>query len=185
MNADDDPERRIARVGLRLGWIALALMVLALIVAGAAIMTGRGGGPISGRATTEPMFGGGGTVTEIPSTPTLSPITTATETLPPAAPPNGPPTVSTAAPGATVSVAGVGNERPIACVDNVVSISGVDNTVVLTGHCSRVDVSGVKNTVTIDSADAIVVSGLNNVVTFDSGNPELDNSGVGNTLGQR
>jgi hypothetical protein len=60
----------------------------------------------------------------------------------------------------------------------------VDNKVVLTGHCSRVDVSGLKNVVTIDSADAIVVSGMNNAVVFHSGTPELDNSGLDNTLGR-
>lgn len=201
MTADGDPEQRIAdlerpllwsaadselpstspRIGLRLGWAALGLMAVALIVGGVAILSGRSSGPVSGHPT---MIGGGGTVTESPVAPTfsLSPSTPAAES------PVGPPTisapVSTPPSGDAVSVAGVGNHRTIACTDNAVSISGVDNMVVLTGHCSRVDVSGVRNTVTIDEADAISVSGMSNAVTFYSGTPELDNSGLDNNLGQ-
>jgi hypothetical protein len=53
---------------------------------------------------------------------------------------------------------------------------------VLTGRCSRVDVSGIENVVTIDEAGVIEVSGLNNKVTFRSGTPELRKSGIGNSL---
>jgi hypothetical protein len=45
-----------------------------------------------------------------------------------------------------------------------------------------VDVSGLENTVTVEAADGIVVSGLNNKVTFLSGDPELIDSGLGNTV---
>jgi hypothetical protein len=45
-----------------------------------------------------------------------------------------------------------------------------------------VTVSGVRNTVTVDAADAIVVSGMNNAVTFHSGTPQLENSGIDNSL---
>jgi hypothetical protein len=201
VTADEDPEQRIAelerpllqsaadseaitgspRVGLRLGWIALGLLVAGLVVGGGAILAGRSATPVSGRPT---MIGGGGTVAENPTTPTLSQRPTGTGIAPPLAPPSSAAPVPTTPSGQAVSVAGVGNERTIACTDNVVSISGVDNKVVLTGHCSRVDVSGLKNVVTIDSADAIVVSGMNNAVVFHSGTPELDNSGLDNTLGR-
>lgn len=204
-SADEDPEARIAdlerpllqsaadsehvaprlRLGLRLGWVALALMVAGLVVGGGAILAGRAASPVSGRPTAEPMIGGGGTVAERPTAPTPAlPAPEVSSVAPPAppeaeAPTSGPPA------GEAVSVAGVGNNRTIACTDNVVSVSGVNNTVVLTGHCTRVDVSGIENIVTVDSADAIGVSGMNNSVTFLSGTPELDNSGFGNSLGQR
>jgi hypothetical protein len=204
VTADQDPEQRIAdlerpllqsaartelpsdraRVGLRLGWIALALLVIGLIVGAGVILAGRGGSPVSGRPTTPPMIGGGGTVAERPTTPTVSPPAAPTEAAPPLGSPGGVTTVSPP-PGEAVSVSGVGNARTIVCADSAVSVSGVDNKVVLTGHCSRVEVSGVTNTVTIEEADAIIVSGLNNAVTFRSGAPELTNSGLGNTLGQK
>ena len=42
--------------------------------------------------------------------------------------------------------------------------------------------SGVRNTVTVEESDAIVVSGMDNNVTYRSGNPELEESGLRNTL---
>lgn len=201
MAADGDPEERIAdlerpllqsaansesssgspRIGLRLGWVALGLLSAGLIVGGVWILSGRSGEPVSGRPTT---IGGRGAVAESPAAPTFSLHPSTTEAEPPGAPPAGSAPVSTPPAGAPVSVAGVGNHRTIACADNPVDISGVDNVVVLTGHCTRVEVSGVRNTVTIDAADAISVSGMSNAVTFYSGTPELDNSGLDNTLGQ-
>jgi hypothetical protein len=58
----------------------------------------------------------------------------------------------------------------------------VDNTVVLTGRCTRVDISGIQNTVTIDEAGVIDVSGMNNKVVFHSGSPKLNESGIDNTV---
>lgn len=200
VNPGEDPEQRIAeleqpllqsaadsevlahspRVGLRLGWIALALLIIGLVVGGGTILASRSATPVSGRPT---MIGGGGTVTETPTTPTTSRYSPGAEIAPPVAPPSSAAPVSTPPSGEAVSVSGVGNERTIACTDNAVSISGVDNTVVLTGHCNRVVVSGVKNVVSVDGADAIVVSGMNNEVIFHSGTPELSNSGIDNALG--
>lgn len=200
MTSNEDPEQRIAdlerplllsaadsestthppRVGLILGWSAFGLMAVGLIAGGWAILSGRGDTTISGEPTTQPMVGGGGTVAESPSTPMVSPPAPPPIPTPPTVP--GP--VATPPRGGQVSVSGVGEERTIACEDNGVTISGVSNKVVLTGHCSLVDVSGIENTVTIESADSIGVSGLNNHVTFRSGTPQLDNSGIGNTLGQ-
>jgi hypothetical protein len=204
VTSGEDPEKRIAdlerplqssasasessthrgRVGLRLGWVALALMAVGLIAGGLVILAGRGTSVISGEPTMPPMIGGGGTVSESPSIPTPSPSVASATPGPSAAPRTGAAPVPTPPPGGQVGVSGVGEERTVACTDNGVSISGVSNKVVLTGHCGRVDVSGVENTVTIESADAIGVSGLNNHVTFHSGNPGLDNSGIGNTLGR-
>lgn len=188
----DDPEERIAeleqplirsaaesefpaatapRVGLRLGWALLGLMIIGLIVAGAAIFSGRVSGPVPGRPTTPAVADGRDPVAETSSATRLPIPSSSTQ-----AAPSGPQA------GTAVSVAGVGGKRTLECTNNQVSVSGVNNEVVLTGHCSRVDVSGVENTVTINTADAIVVSGLNNRVTFRSGTPELTNSGIGNTL---
>ena len=60
----------------------------------------------------------------------------------------------------------------------------MDNTVVISGHCSRVEVSGMDNNVTLDAADAIEASGMNNKITFHSGSPQIDKSGFSNTVEQ-
>ena len=195
MTAGDDPEERIAelerpllqsaaeseypatapRVGLRLGWAVLALMIVGLIVTGVAVFGGRPGGAVSGRPTTP---GGVGPVVQSPAAPTtpLPPKSRPLPSNPTGAAPSSPPFHG------AVSVSGVGGKRTIDCADNVVSISGVNNEVTLTGHCRSVDVSGVENTVTTDATDAIVVSGMKNTVTFRSGTPELTNSGFDNII---
>jgi hypothetical protein len=43
-------------------------------------------------------------------------------------------------------------------------------------------VTGVENTVIVESAEAIDVSGLDNAVTFLFGQPDLSRSGIGNTV---
>lgn len=178
MSDNDDPEQRIrdleaaqpaaaisdepTRTGLRAGWIALSLMILALVIGGGAMLVNHSHRTVPGRATSPEFDGGGGSFTASPPSP-------------PAAPP-APPA------GTSISVAGVGKQERYNCADSIVSISGVDNKVLLNGHCDRVDVSGVGNTVTIEESDAIVVSGMNNSVTYRDGNPELNKSGMNNTL---
>lgn len=171
-----------ARTGLRLGWLVLGVMILAVVVSGG-ILAGRltgGSRPVTGTPRT--VADGGGTFTQ----PTLEKPTL--EKPFPGAPSVVPPEKSTAPvtitppSGDSISVAGVGKTETIDCADRVASVSGVDNQVVLTGHCSRVDVSGVRNTVRIEESDAIVVSGMDNEVTFRSGDPELSRSGLGNSL---
>jgi hypothetical protein len=159
------------RPGLRLGWLVLAVMIAALVVSGV-MLAGRitGSRPVTGRPTAAEATGGG--TFSRPTPQRSSPER-------PPAPPTG---TFSPPPGDSVSVAGVGKSETIACKDRAASISGVDNEVVLTGHCVRVDVSGVRNTVTVEEADAIVVSGMDNNVTYRSGNPELDQSGLRNTL---
>jgi hypothetical protein len=87
-----------------------------------------------------------------------------------------------AAPGGQISFSGVGEVKTLACDDNVVSISGVSNTVTITGHCADVQVSGIENAITVDSTETIDASGMDNRVTFHSGDPEIGNSGSGNTV---
>lgn len=159
-----DPERRIAD---RVGWTVLGVLILGLVIGGVAIIAGRftdTNRPEAGTATAPTVVGGGGTVPR--SSPSrLSPTsTTSTPT------------------GRTVSIAGVGNERTITCDDTIVSISGVDNTVVLTGQCARVVVSGVKNVVTLERSGAIDISGMNNRIVFRSGTPDINQSGIDNTV---
>jgi hypothetical protein len=60
----------------------------------------------------------------------------------------------------------------------------VSNTVTITGHCAELSVSGVGNTISIDSADAIGVSGFDNRITYHTGAPHIENSGGDNEVGQ-
>jgi len=129
-----------------------------------------------------PGFSGGGGV--IASSPFKKPTGTKN---PGSSPPQfTPATPSSAviAPGAPISVSGVGSQRTITCNDSPVSVSGVSNTVKLRGHCTRLDVSGVQNVITVDDVDDIDVSGFNNRVTYHSGSPQIDNSGSSNTVSQ-
>lgn len=195
MTPEQDPEDRIAKLerspsvpnptgahattgtGMRVGWIVLGLLVVGLAVSGGVMVADRLNRPVAGRATSAAVPGDGEHTSTRPSVPPapVPPVTPTASTMPSPQPPAG-------TGGGPVSVAGLDTQKTISCLDNVVSISGVNNTVVLTGRCSRVDVSGIENVVTIDEAGVIEVSGLNNKVTFRSGTPELRKSGIGNTL---
>ncbi|OBJ53387.1 DUF3060 domain-containing protein [Mycobacterium sp. 1423905.2] len=93
-------------------------------------------------------------------------------------------TSPTAAPGASVTVSGMNENRTLACNDNVVTISGMSNTVVISGHCAKVAVTGMNNSVTVDAADTISASGLNNKITYHSGSPKINKSGNNNVVEQ-
>src|SRR6201999_4520018 len=83
------------------------------------------------------------------------------------------------------SVTGVGQNQTICCAGGVVMVSGVSSKVVATGHCANLVISGIQNTVTVDSADAINVSGLNNKVTWHSGTPpSVEKTGDSNIVQQ-
>ncbi len=86
--------------------------------------------------------------------------------------------------GETVMVAGVGQNRIIECRENTVTVSGMRNTLEITGHCIAVVVSGIENTITVDSVESIGVSGFDNRVTFHTGQPEVANSGQSNVVEQ-
>ncbi|MCW2554425.1 MAG: hypothetical protein JWR78_4206, partial [Mycobacterium sp.] len=66
--------------------------------------------------------------------------------------------------------------------DSVVNVSGVSNTVVITGQCRSVTVSGVENTITVETAATISASGFDNRVTYLSGAPQIENSGDSNVV---
>ncbi|WP_415796110.1 DUF3060 domain-containing protein [Mycolicibacterium frederiksbergense] len=61
-------------------------------------------------------------------------------------------------------------------------ISGANNTVDITGHCTAVTVSGFENVVTAESTRAIAVSGFDNTITYRTGEPEVSESGSGNSI---
>jgi hypothetical protein len=95
------------------------------------------------------------------------------------------PAMSPTAPaGASLSIAGINNNRAIACNGSAISVSGVSNTVVITGHCASLSVSGVQNKVTVEAVDSIEASGFNNQITYHTGSPSIDKSGDGNVVQQ-
>lgn len=172
------PSRR-----LRVGWIAFAVIILALMLGGVAIVAHQFTSTtrtLTNPSTKPSVSGGGGSFTTRPTTRSSAP---SNETSPESP---APPVDTESVPPAdgNISVAGMGQKRTFTCNDSAVSISGVSNTVVLQGHCARVDVSGVENIVTVDSADAIVASGMHNRVTFHSGSPDVSQSGFSNSIDQ-
>lgn len=164
-------------------WLVVAAIVVGGLVIGAGIAVFgtsmlSSDVPTSSNRSDRPTFpGGGGTLTPAPSQPGSPGGKT------PQAPSEGP-SASTAPPGTSFSVSGIGENKTIACDDNIVSVSGVDNTVVITGHCTRLTVSGMDNVITVDSADAISASGFGNQITFHTGDPDVNNSGSGNVVEQ-
>lgn len=88
-------------------------------------------------------------------------------------------------PGGEFSLGGVGQNRTLVCNDGVVRVSGVSNTVEIGGHCLRVEVSGIQNTITVDSADEISASGFDNRVDYRSGTPRVERAGQGNSVEPR
>jgi hypothetical protein len=128
------------------------------------------------------VSGGGATLSDSPADRSS---TGGGKTLPPTqrSAPNAPSVASEPTPpGATVSVAGIGENKTIACDGTILSISGIENTVTVTGECASLSVSGVDNTVTVDFAGSIVVSGFDNRIVYLAGEPETSSSGNGNTI---
>lgn len=154
--------------GLRVGWVVFGMLVVSLVIGGAAIVVKDFSS--TSRPSTNPsagpnVSGGGGPFTARTARPTAPTA--------PIAPPES---------GGSISVSGIGEAKTVICTNSKVSISGVDNMVTITGHCSRVEVSGVENVVTIESSTSINASGMNNRVTYSSGEPDIDQSGFGNTV---
>lgn len=178
----ETPAAEGSRTGLKVGWVLLGLMVAAMVVSGGVILSRPSttvGRPVAEKSTPDVAGGGGrfgSSTRETPSAPTPSAEVPSVSESPPLVPLEPPPYDT------SISIAGVGRSETIDCADRPASISGVDNQVVLTGHCGLVDISGVNNSVIIDSADAIDVSGMANHVTFHSGDPELSRSGLDNTI---
>lgn len=165
----------------RVGWIVLGVIIVALVLAGVGIFANQFASTtrtLTNPSAKTPVAGGGGTFTTRPTTRSPAPSRDTTPETP------APPVATESMPSAdgTISVAGMGQNRTFLCNDSAVTVSGIRNTVVLHGHCARIDVSGVENAVTVDSADAIDASGMQNRVTFRSGSPEVSQSGFSNSV---
>jgi Protein of unknown function (DUF3060) len=147
-----------ATAGFRGWWIVLAGFVVGAVVLAAALA-----------AVGAHMFSSRGPIVSFPSNrPTISRGA-------------GP---STAPPGGSLSVNGIGENKTIACNDSSVNVTGFSNTVVITGHCTGLTVSGSNNVVTVDAADTINAVGSNNKVTYHSGSPSVGSFGQSNVVSQ-
>jgi hypothetical protein len=158
-----------AKSGMRAGWILLAVFVVGAVVIAAGVAV-FGAHLFSSRGWSIASPSARPSISRPNSSPTNTPTTGAQ--------------TSTAAPGAQISVSGIGENKTIACNNNAVNISGVSNTIVITGHCASLNVSGIKNTITVDAADSIEASGFNNQVTYHSGTPSVNNFGESNVVQQ-
>ena len=126
--------------------------------------------------------GGGSVDISIPAGPSIPSIEVPNAPSMPVIPappgfPDADPNVVVGAPGQTVTVSGIDENKTVACNDATVSISGIRNVVNITGHCVDVSVSGIENKITVDAADSIGASGFDNTVTFHSGSPQIAASG--------
>lgn len=152
-------------------WLILGVVVLGLLalVIGVVAYTSTSG--VTDTKSTRVPGGGGSfdTTTSVPAADEMVPS--------PSVAPEAP-----VAPGDQISVSGVGGNRTLQCNENIVNISGVSNIVTIIGHCASVQVSGVSNVVTVESAATISASGFENRVVFRSGDPDIGNSGSGNTV---
>jgi hypothetical protein len=99
-----------------------------------------------------------------------------------AAPSTSATSVTTAPVGGNLSVAGINEIRTVECRDSKVSVSGVANEIVITGHCASLNISGVRNKVTVEAAESIQASGFNNEITYRTGTPHVETSGQGNVV---
>jgi hypothetical protein len=100
--------------------------------------------------------------------------------------PNGTqaPTQSVPPPGGNLTVSGMNENKTMVCNKSAVVVNGISNTVVISGHCARLTVLGVQNSVTVDAADTIEASGFNNHVTYHSGSPSITKTGDSNVVQQ-
>jgi hypothetical protein len=152
-------------------WLILGVAVLGLVALAVGVVAYTSTSGVSDTNSTRATGGGGSfdTTTTTPDADVMAPA--------PSVEPEAP-----VAPGDQISVSGVGGHRTLQCNENVVNISGVSNIVTIIGHCASVQVSGVSNVVTVESAATISASGFENRIVFRSGDPDIGNSGSGNTV---
>jgi Protein of unknown function (DUF3060) len=150
--------------GFRFGWLIFAILTfVGIIIIGSVVAVFYSvSNSISTIESSFPTFSDTGPVVNVPSTPGSSsvPITA----------------------GNNVDVGGSGRHETLLCDGGSVSISGMTNTVEITGHCAKVTVSGVQNKVNVESADDIEASGMQNAVTYKSGSPQINKSGLDNSV---
>ncbi len=158
-------------------WLVFGLIAVVFIAvaAGAIIFMTRMTG-VTAPDDSSVSSGGGSVDIDIPTGPSIPSIQIPNVPSMPAVPgaPDADPNVITGAPGQTVTVSGIDENKTVACNDAAVTISGIRNTVNITGHCVEVSVSGIENNITVDAADKIGASGFDNKVTYHSGTPSID-----------
>jgi Protein of unknown function (DUF3060) len=126
----------------------------------------------------------GGFVTLSPS-PSISPNNLGPNgTLTPGAGPSPSPAQPIPPPGGNLTVSGMDENQTMTCNDSAAIVNGISNTVVISGHCARLTVLGVQNSVTVDTADTIEASGFDNHVTYHSGSPSVTKTGDSNVVQQ-
>jgi Protein of unknown function (DUF3060) len=153
-------------------WAVFGLIALVLIAvaAGIVVFTTKMSGVADSKDSS--VSSGDGSI-DIPTFPSIE---VATIPAPPGAP-QADPTAIAGAPGESLTVSGIENNKAIACNDATVTISGIRNTVTITGHCVSVQVSGMNNVVAVDIADTIGASGFDNRITYHAGSPQVDANG--------
>ena len=67
-----------------------------------------------------------------------------------------------------------------------VQLNGTSNNLTVKGKCEKIEISGMGNSVQIETVSAIEVSGMNNKVTYKNGSgsqaPRIEQSGMGNSV---
>lgn len=89
----------------------------------------------------------------------------------------------------TVQIDTYNAEIVLDCQGRDVAIGGLFNTIVLTGQCSELEISGIRNGVTIEAVDTIVLYGSFNTVTWQQSTvtgetPAIEDNGVDNVVQQ-
>ena len=163
-------------------WLVFGLIAVVFIVgaAGAIIFMTKMTG-VTAPDDSSVSSGGGSVDISIPAGPSIPsvevPNVPSMPSLPgPSGLPNDEPNVLTGAPGQTITVSGIDENKTVACNDATVAVSGIRNTVNITGHCAAVTVSGISNIITVDAADSISASGFDNSVTYHSGAPQINSN---------
>ena len=133
--------------------------------------------------------GGGSVDISIPAGPSIPSIEVPNAPSMPVIPappgfPDADPNVVVGAPGQTVTVSGIDENKTVACNDATVSISGIRNVVTITGHCVDVSVSGIENKITVDAADSIGASGFDNTVDLFTPAPRRSTASGSNSVQQ-
>ena len=160
-------------------WMAIVplLLICFLFAGGAAAYFVFSSSPTPG---TPGIAGGGDVLTNRPETPALPALPTIVIPTDTVAPPSDP----TPDPGTTVTINGIGANKTVTCNDNIIIIAGANNTINITGHCTAITVSGFENVVTAESTQEIAVSGFDNKITYRTGEPQVSESGSGNSITQ-
>lgn len=84
----------------------------------------------------------------------------------------------------TINYGSVGTTAEIDCADGKsLTIGGSNNTLTVKGTCANVNIGGADNKITlVKIASGLSVVGLNNTVTYSDGDPNVNDTGSGNSI---